>query len=89
MTAASAPALVLWVNLVRSSRSATDYGSGRLFARTWLHYEWLQRVVGVACDVRFGWCARWLLFHAGGALWLFIPGLARVPLSGLQLRAYI
>ena len=89
MAAASAPALVLWANLVRSSRSAADYGSGRLFARTWLYSEWLHRVVGVACDVLFGWCACWVLFPAGGALWLFLSGLASVPLSGLRLRAYI
>ena len=89
MVVASTPALVLWANLVRSSRSAADYGSGRLFAQTWLDSEWLLRVVGVACDVFFGWRARWLLFPAGGALWLFLSGLARVPLSRLRLRAYI
>ena len=88
---AAASALVLWADLVRSFGRAVGYGSGRLFAQAWSDSAWLLQVVGVACDVAcdvlFGWCARWLLFLAGSML--FFSGVARLPLSGLQLWAYV
>jgi hypothetical protein len=93
MAAASAAALVLWADLVRSFGRAAGCGSGRLFARAWLNSSWLLQVVGVACgvacDVLFGWCARWLLFLAGRMLWPFSSVVARVSRSGLRLRAYV
>ena len=82
MVAASASALMLWVNLRRSFGRAVDGVWVWMVSRAWLNVGRLLWAAGEMCDALRGWCSRWFLSSSSSTIAVRYGSSSRVRHSG-------